>query len=168
MAAAVICCLDTSLWKNTLDGRPGVSYGKWRVVGIFREVADELFLAWCPGWPMVSRMNGTKLTCGYRSNLIFSALLAIRPERVLAAAMRAGLLEKGETMATSRYVVEPLYLKTAHARVFHLSVHRTSESWTAYTLVPLCVYHVVVVDMFFVCGSCVTGYSGHKTKTTKL
>ena len=46
------------------------------------------FLAWCPGRPVVSRMNGTRLTCGYRSNLAFSALLAMCPGRVLAAATR--------------------------------------------------------------------------------
>ena len=29
--------------EDTPDGRPDVSYGKWRFVGIFHEVADELF-----------------------------------------------------------------------------------------------------------------------------
>ena len=43
---------------------------------------------------MVSRTNGTRVICGYRSNLTFSALLVIWPGRLLAAAMRAGLLEK--------------------------------------------------------------------------
>ena len=39
------------------------------------------FLAWNPGRPVVSRMNATRLTCGYRSNLTFSALLAMWPKR---------------------------------------------------------------------------------------
>ena len=37
------------------------------------------FLACGPGRPVVSRMNGTRLMCGYLSNLLFSALLAICP-----------------------------------------------------------------------------------------
>ena len=71
----------------------------WQV--IFHEVLMN-FLAWNPGRPVVSRMHG------YRSNLTFSALLAMCPGRLLDAAMRAGLLDNGETLATSRYVVVPL------------------------------------------------------------
>ena len=65
------------------------------------------FLACEPGLPVVSRMNGTRLMCGYPSNLAFSALLAIRPGFVLAAATRDGLQEKGATIETSKYVMEP-------------------------------------------------------------
>ena len=65
------------------------------------------FLACEPGLPVVSRMNGTRLMCGYLSNLVFSALLAIRPGFVLAAATRDGLQEKGATIETSKYVIEP-------------------------------------------------------------
>ena len=37
----------------------------------------------------------------------FSALLAIRPGFVLAADTRDGLQEKGSTIETSKYVIEP-------------------------------------------------------------
>ena len=39
---AVSCCLEMALWR-TLHGKPGVSDGKWWVVGVFHGVADELF-----------------------------------------------------------------------------------------------------------------------------
>ena len=45
--------------------------------------------------------------CGYLSNLVFSALLAISPGFVLAAETRDGLQEKGATIETSKYVIEP-------------------------------------------------------------
>ena len=50
--------------------------------------------------------------CGYLSNLVFSALLAISPGFVLAADTKDGLQEKGATIETSKYVIEPLRLKT--------------------------------------------------------
>ena len=61
-------------------------------------------------------MNGTKLMCGYLSNLVFSTLLALSPSFVLAAETRDGLQEKGATIETSKYVVEPLRLKTRSIR----------------------------------------------------
>ena len=70
------------------------------------------FLACGPGRPVVSRMNGTRLMCGYLSNFVFSALLAICPGFVLAAETRDGLQEKGATIETSKYVIDPLRLKT--------------------------------------------------------
>ena len=78
------------------------------------------FLACGPGRPVVSRMNGTRL--GYLSNLgtcrilVFSALLAISLGFVLAAETRDGLQEKGATIETSKYVIEPLRLKTRSIR----------------------------------------------------
>ena len=65
---------------------------------------------------MVSRMKGTRLMCGYLSNLPFSALLAMSPGLVLAAETRDGLQQKGATMDTSRYVADPLRLKTRSMR----------------------------------------------------
>ena len=65
------------------------------------------FLVCGPGLPVVSSMKGTRLMCGYLSNLTFTALLAMCPGRVLAAATRAGLQEKGATTDTSKYVTEP-------------------------------------------------------------
>ena len=62
------------------------------------------FLACGPGRPVVSRMKGTRLMCGYLSNLFFSALLAISSGFVLAAETRVGLQEKGATMDTDRTV----------------------------------------------------------------
>ena len=57
-----------------------------------------------PGRLVVSRMKGTRSTCGCLSNLFFSALLAISPGFVLAAETRDGLQEKGATMDSSKYV----------------------------------------------------------------
>ena len=66
--------------------------------------------------------------CGYLSNLVFSALLAISPGFVLAAETRDGLQEKGATIETSKYVIEPLRLKTrSHPSVFSLSIDNTSK-----------------------------------------
>ena len=54
------------------------------------------FLACGPGRPVVSRMkNGTRLTCGYLSNLVLSALLAICPGFVLAAETRGRTAREG-------------------------------------------------------------------------
>ena len=74
------------------------------------------FLACGPGRPVVSRMKGMMLMCWYLSNLVFSALLAMCPGRVLAAGTRDGLQEKRATMETSRCVIGPLRLKTRSMR----------------------------------------------------
>ena len=58
------------------------------------------FLACGSGRPVVSRMKGTRLMCGYLSNLFFSALFAISPGFVLAAETRDGLQEKGANTLT--------------------------------------------------------------------
>ena len=78
------------------------------------------FLASGPERPVVSRMKSTRLMCGYLSNLLFSALLAMCPGLVLAAETRDGLQEKGATMETSRHVTEPLRLKTRSMRACSL------------------------------------------------
>ena len=61
-----------------------------------------------------------RLMCGYLSILFFSAFLAMCLGRVLAAATRDGMQEKGATTETSRYVAEPL--------TFPLSVHDAGKS----------------------------------------
>ena len=87
------------------------------------------FLASCPGRPVVSRMNVTRLMCGYLSNLLFSALLATCPGRVLAAATRDGLQEKGAAMETSRLRDGTVEVEEkVHACMLPLSVH-AGESW---------------------------------------
>ena len=82
------------------------------------------FLACGPGRLVVSRMNGTRLMCGYLSNLVFSALLAIYLGVVLAAEIRDGLQEKGATIETSKFVTDPLRMveDKIHSSVFSLSV----------------------------------------------
>ena len=64
------------------------------------------------------------------------------PGRVLAAETRDGLQEEGATTETSRYVAEPLRLKTkVHPSVFSLSVDNTGEGrdlCSMNTLAPLC------------------------------
>ena len=72
------------------------------------------FLACGPGRPVVSRMKGTRLMCGYLSNLFFSTLLAISPGFVLAAQTRDGLQEKKATMDTSIFVTEPSRSKSRY------------------------------------------------------
>ena len=100
------------------------------------------FLACGPGRPVVSRMKGTRLMCGYLSNLFFSALLAMSPAFVLAAETRDGLQEKGATIETSRYVTDPLRLKTRSMRacsVCPLTTRvRAGTSCSMNTLTPLC------------------------------
>ena len=101
------------------------------------------FLACGPGRPVVSSMKWTRLMRGYLSSKVFSALLAMRPGRVLATATRAGLQEKGASMETSRYVAEPLRLNARSMRAcsrcpFTTRV-RAGTSCLMRTLVPLCV-----------------------------
>ena len=75
------------------------------------------FLACGPGRPVVSRMKGTRLMCGYLSNSF-----------VLAAETRDGLQEKGATIDTSKYVTEPLRLKTRSIRACAVCPLTTRES----------------------------------------
>ena len=75
-----------------------------------------IFLACGPGRPVVSRMKGTKLLCGYLSNLYFSDLLAMSPGLVLATETKHGLEEKGATIETSTHVTDSLRLKTRSMR----------------------------------------------------
>ena len=100
------------------------------------------FLTCGPGRLVVSSMKRTRLMCGYLSNLLFPAFLAMCLGWVLAAARRDGLQEKGATMETSRYVAEPLMLKTRSIRAcsrcpFALRV-RAGTSCSMDFLVPLC------------------------------
>ena len=100
------------------------------------------FLACGPGRPVVSRMKGTRLMCGCLSILLLSALLAMCPGRVLAAATSDGLQWKRATLETSRYVTEPLRLTTRSLRAcsrcpFTTRV-RAGSSCSMKTLVPLC------------------------------
>ena len=85
---------------------------------------------------------GPGLMCGYLSNLFFSTLLAMCPGRVLAAETRDGLQEKGATMETSKYVTEPLRLKTRSIRacpVCPLTTRvRAGTSCSMNTFTPLC------------------------------
>ena len=101
--------------KHTLDGCPGVPDGQSRVIGVSHEVANEFPGMWArPTCGLM--MKGTKLMCGYLSNLFFSALLAMSPGFVLAAETRDGLQEKGATIETPKYVTEPLRFETRSIR----------------------------------------------------
>ena len=113
VTAAVSCCLAlwSTLWiadQVSLMASGGLSASRMRQL--------MNFLACGPGRPVVSRMKGTRLMCGYLSNLFFSALLAMSPGLVLAAETKDGLQEKGATIETSRYVTDPLRLKTRSMR----------------------------------------------------
>ena len=106
VTAAVSCCFEMALWRTlwmadqvSLMASDGLSASRMRWL--------MNFLACGPGRPVVSRMKGTRLMCGYLSNLFFSALWAIAPGFVLAAETRDGLQEKGATMDTSQFVTEP-------------------------------------------------------------
>ena len=77
---------------------------------------------------MVSRMKGTRLMCGYLSNLFLSALLATSPGFVLAAETRDGLRERsnnGHIQIRDRTVEVK---DNVHPSVFSLSVDNTGES----------------------------------------
>ena len=73
-------------------------------------------------------MKGTKLMCGYLSNLPFSALLAMCPGRVLAVETRDGLKEKGATMETSRCGRTVEVKDKIHARMLPLCVNDAGQS----------------------------------------
>ena len=72
VTAAVSCCLEMALW-STLWMADQVSLTASGGLSLMN------FLACGPGRPVVSRMKGTRLMCGYLSNLFFSALLAPAP-----------------------------------------------------------------------------------------
>ena len=87
------------------------------------------FLACVPGRPVVSRMKGTRLMCGYLSNLFFSALLAISPGFVLAAETRNGLQEKGSNNRHIQIRDRTVKVKVnIHPSMFSLSLDNTGES----------------------------------------
>ena len=82
------------------------------------------FLACGPSRPVVSRMKGTRLMCGYLSNLFFSALLAIC--LVLCWLLRPGTdCNRREQQRSDRTVKAK---DEIHPSVFSLSVDNTSES----------------------------------------
>ena len=126
--------------ENTLDGGPSVSDSNWWVVSISQQVVNEFPGVWTRSACSLKN-EGTRLMCGYLSNLVFSALLAISPGFVLAADTRDGLQEKGSTIETSKYVIEPLRLKTRSIRgcsVFPLTARvRAGTSCSINTLTPL-------------------------------
>ena len=92
--------------KNTLDGGPSVSDSNWWVVSISQQIVNEFPGMWTRSASCLKNERD-RLMCGYLSNLVFSALLAISPGFVLAADTRDGLQEKGATIETSKYVIEP-------------------------------------------------------------
>ena len=90
VTAAVSCCLEMAL-ESTLWMADHVSLMASGGLSASRMEWLMSFLACGPGRPVVSRMKGTRLMCGYLSNLPFSALLARSPGRVLAAETTDGL-----------------------------------------------------------------------------
>ena len=74
------------------------------------------FLAWCLGRPVVSSAKGDEVDVWISVEFGLLSSLGHVFGWVLTAAMRARLLEKGDTMATSRYVAEALRLKTRSIR----------------------------------------------------
>ena len=115
MQHPVSCCLEMALW-STLRRADQVS--QVATGGLSASFVRLLmnFLACGPERPVVSRVKGTRLMCGYLSNVLFSVFLAMCPGRVLAAATSDGLQDKGATVGTSKYVTEPLRLKTMSKR----------------------------------------------------
>ena len=73
-------------------------------------------------------MKGARLMRGHRSILIFSALLDMWPGRVLAAAVRPGLDEKGVDSGDIDSRGGTVLIKDKiHACVFDLIFHHTSQ-----------------------------------------
>ena len=76
VAVALSCCLEMALWRTL-----------WMADQVSRKASGGLsasfmrllmnFLAWHPGRPVVSRMNGTRLTCGYRYRFKFDLLSSL-------------------------------------------------------------------------------------------
>ena len=92
-------------------------------------IADQVSLMACGGCRRLAsdEFSGVwpRQACGLEherdevdvlSSLPFSALLAMCPGRVLAAATRDGLQEKGATMEICKYVTEQLRMKTRSMR----------------------------------------------------
>ena len=122
VTAAVSCCLEMALWRTLWMADQVSRMPSGGLSASFMRLLMN-FLAWS-GTASGLSAKGTRLMCGYLSNLVFSALLAMWPGRVLTAAMRAQVLEKGDTMATSRYVAEPVEVEDKiHTRMLPLSVH---------------------------------------------
>ena len=92
--------------KNTLDGGPSVSDSNWWVVSISQQIVNEFPDMWASSASCLKHERN-KIDVWYLSNLVLSALLATSPGFVLAAATRDGLQEKGATIETSKYVIEP-------------------------------------------------------------
>ena len=46
VTAAISCCLEMALWRNTLDGGPSVSDNNWRVVSITQQIINEFPGMW--------------------------------------------------------------------------------------------------------------------------
>ena len=113
LTAAVSCCLEMALW-STLWIVDEVSLAAIGSASRNKKLMN--FLACGSGRLVVSKICGTRLMCGYLSNLVFSALLVIFPAFVLTAETRDGLQEKGETTETSKYVSDPLRLKKRSIR----------------------------------------------------
>ena len=111
--------------EDTLDGGPsvsdsywwvvGVSGAKWRIVGVFHEVANEL-LGVVSG--AASGLKCERDEVDVWISVEFGLLSSLGHVAWAGAdcCNEAGLLEKGDTMATSRYVAEPLRLKTRSIR----------------------------------------------------
>ena len=96
--------------KDTLDGGPSVSDSYWWVISISQQVANEFPGMWArPACGLKNERNEIDVW-------VPAALLAISPGFVLAAETRDGLQEKGATTETSKYVTDPLRLKTRSIR----------------------------------------------------
>ena len=78
---------------------------------------------------MVSRMKGTRLMCGYLSNLFFSALLAISPGFCAGSRDQGRIAREGSNNRDIQIRDRTVEVKDKiHPSVFSLSVDNTGES----------------------------------------
>ena len=91
-----------------------------------------IILAWNPGRPVVSRMKGTRLTCGYRSILTWALGGRCNEGWTAGKGRDNGDIEvRGGTI---------LIKDEIHACVFDLAIHHASEDWDG--LLDVRVYHI--------------------------
>ena len=125
--AAVSCCLETALWSTlwmagqvSLMASGGLSASRMRLLMNFSVVWTRSACG--------QSMKGTRLMCGYLSILVLSALLAMCPGRVLAAATRDGLQEKRGNNGYIQICGRTIEVEDEiHTRMLPLSVHNASE-----------------------------------------
>ena len=98
--------------EHTLNGGPSVSDRNWWVISISQQVVNEFPGMWAKPTCGLDD-EGNKIDVWISVKFVLFRSMGHIPGFVLAAETRDGLQEKGATIETSKYVIEPLRLKTS-------------------------------------------------------